>query len=105
MTIGKDMSCHHCNEKIELVVTNYPGRHDSCPGCGYDLRCCFNCKFYDRSAANECLEHISERISDKERANFCDFFEPSEREGAFAQKVDVNDIAAKMAASFKALKK
>ena len=50
------------------------GRQDTCPNCKRDLRCCKQCKFYDPNAYNECREVSAERIVDKERANFCDFF-------------------------------
>jgi hypothetical protein len=32
------------------------------------------CKFYDPGSYNECREVSAERVVDKERANFCDFF-------------------------------
>jgi hypothetical protein len=32
--------------------------------------------FYDPHAYNECREVSAERIIDKERANFCDYFAP-----------------------------
>ena len=99
------MHCHHCNEEIKIMVSNFPGRHDDCPSCGYDLRCCLNCTFYDRSSANECKEIISERVSDKEKANYCDYFEPSDREGStMAKKPDFNDLSKQLAASLKNLK-
>jgi hypothetical protein len=32
------------------------------------------CKFYDVKVYNECHESNAERIVDKEKANFCDYF-------------------------------
>ena len=40
------------------------------------MRVCLNCRHYDRSARWECREEISEAVRDKERANFCDAFQP-----------------------------
>ncbi|MCP4666428.1 MAG: hypothetical protein GY849_08670, partial [Deltaproteobacteria bacterium] len=40
------------------------------------LRCCRQCKFFDYHAYNECREVSAERIVDKERSNFCDYFVP-----------------------------
>lgn len=51
------------------------GRKDECPKCKSDLHACKNCKFYDSSAYNECLEPQAERVVDKGRSNFCDYFE------------------------------
>lgn len=32
------------------------------------------CEFYDTSVAKSCREPVAEEVSDKERANFCDYF-------------------------------
>jgi hypothetical protein len=32
------------------------------------------CKYYDPSAYNECRESVADRVVDKEKANYCDFF-------------------------------
>ncbi len=45
-----------------------------CEKCGCDVRVCFNCKFYDPRAYNECHEPQAERVVDKDRRNRCDFF-------------------------------
>lgn len=52
------------------------GRRDTCPHCGRDLRCCKQCRFYDVHAYNACREVSAERVVDKERSNFCDYFVP-----------------------------
>ncbi len=51
-------------------------RGDSCPHCRSDARVCKNCVFYDVAAYNECREISADRVVDKEKANFCDFFSP-----------------------------
>ena len=65
--------------------TAYPikdriGRKATCPKCDADLHSCLNCRHYNRSAHNECNEPQAEWVRDKDRANFCDYFEP--RRGA-----------------------
>jgi len=64
--------CSFCDKEIE--VTGTITRSDACPHCGRDLRCCVQCKFYDPGSYNECKEVSAERVVDKERANFCDYF-------------------------------
>ncbi len=64
--------CSFCNKEIEITGT--ATRSDTCPHCGRDLRCCVQCKFYDPGSYNECKEVSAERVMDKERANFCDYF-------------------------------
>ena len=50
------------------------GRQETCPGCGKDLHCCKNCIFYDARAYNSCREPQADRVIDKDRGNFCDYF-------------------------------
>lgn len=52
------------------------GRRDGCPGCGAEVRVCRNCRHYAPGLANDCREPQAERVVDKERANFCDHFQP-----------------------------
>ena len=68
------MECAFCNNDIK--IKGKISRQDTCPHCHHDLRCCKQCKFYDPNAYNECKEVSAERIIDKERSNFCDFFVP-----------------------------
>ena len=68
------MNCAFCGE--ELTIKGKVGRNDTCSNCGKDLRCCKQCKFYDIHSYNDCREVSAERIVDKERANFCDYFVP-----------------------------
>jgi hypothetical protein len=42
------------------------------------------CAFYDVSKAKHCREPIAEEVSDKQRANFCDYFQP--KEGAYSNQ-------------------
>ena len=50
-------------------------RTAACSNCGRDLHCCRNCRFHDRAAHNECLEPQAEWVADRDKANFCDYFE------------------------------
>lgn len=71
-------ACFSCNRPYPLEG-KLP-RTEECPGCGGDLHVCRNCRFYSPSAHNQCLETESEWVRNKEKANFCDFFEPADRE-------------------------
>lgn len=51
-----------------------PGRNESCPNCGRDLRICLNCQFYAPGRQHDCSEHIEEGVKEKDRGNFCDWF-------------------------------
>lgn len=67
-------ACWNCGRALD--AGDY-GRGESCSGCGADSRCCRNCEHHAPSINNECRETQADRILDKERANFCEFFLPS----------------------------
>jgi len=50
------------------------GRAETCPSCGTDLKSCKNCAFYDTGSYNQCREIQAERVLEKERSNYCDYF-------------------------------
>jgi hypothetical protein len=52
-----------------------PGFGEVCESCGKDLHACLNCRFYKPGARYDCAETIDENRPDKERHNFCDFFQ------------------------------
>ena len=70
-------SCHKCGGSISLAFREKVMRKDLCPTCEADLHCCSNCKFFDTGRNNECSEPQAEWVKDKEKANFCNFFDPS----------------------------
>jgi hypothetical protein len=57
------------------------GRRDSCSSCDADLHVCLNCKHYDTSAYNLCREPQADRVLDKDRSNYCDYFSFREGQG------------------------
>mgnify|MGYP001248672571 CR=1 FL=1 len=67
------VSCYRCGKAIS---ENNLGRQDTCEGCGFDTRVCRNCRHYDRQANNECREEQAGRQVDKEKGNFCEWFQP-----------------------------
>lgn len=66
--------CWSCKNEVELPdkVT----RQELCPECDNPLKCCFNCRFYDKSAYHQCTEPQAEWVRYKEKANFCEYFQP-----------------------------
>lgn len=56
-------------------------RREECPHCRADVHVCRNCQFYDPKAYNECREPQAEVVREKDRANFCDFFQPGSQNG------------------------
>jgi hypothetical protein len=68
------MNCFHCGREIE--TRERVGFRDSCLACDRPLHVCLNCDFYDAAYNNQCRETQAERVVDKDRANFCDYFVP-----------------------------
>ncbi|MBI2606313.1 MAG: hypothetical protein HYW49_09565 [Deltaproteobacteria bacterium] len=81
--------CFKCGR--ELRAESDFGRQDSCPGCRTPTHCCLNCAYYDPSRYNECTEPVADRVVDKEKANFCDYFKP--REGKTGPRKNPADAA------------
>lgn len=69
-----EVSCYKCSTKNTFDKNIKVHRSDSCEKCLTDLHVCKMCKFYDISSYNECKESSADRITDKEKANFCDYF-------------------------------
>ena len=65
--------CRHCGT---AVTRDAPIPRDAeCTGCGRDLRACVQCRHYDPAYNNACRETEAEPVAEKERRNFCEFFE------------------------------
>lgn len=48
-----------------------------CDSCGTSLHSCVHCKYYKIGLPNDCQVPGTERVVDKEAANFCEEFFPS----------------------------
>jgi len=67
-----EVYCYHCGKKIP---ENNLGRQDTCETCGRDTRVCKNCIHYDQNYNNECKEEQAARQVEKEKGNFCEWFQ------------------------------
>jgi len=67
------LNCWKCGHVLDDMPMPLR-RRDECPACGVDLHVCRMCEFYEPSVAKSCREPVAEDITDKERANFCDYF-------------------------------
>ena len=90
--------CQQCNKKAELE--HKVGFREECPHCGSDLHTCLNCRFYDTSAYNECKESSAERVLNKDRNNYCEYFDPI-KEGKDSVLLDRAEQLKKAEALFK----
>jgi hypothetical protein len=88
--------CYKCGD--ELVFDVKIGRRDMCPNCYAYLHCCKNCRFWDPSVHNECVENRAEFIRDREEGNFCLYFTFKESEEG--QESEADAAKAKLNALF-----
>jgi hypothetical protein len=65
--------CRFCGTAVEIR-----GRalvKDLCPSCRRDLHCCRQCRFHHPPSHNQCREPKAEMVRDREKRNYCDYFE------------------------------
>ncbi|CAK0744519.1 conserved hypothetical protein [Gammaproteobacteria bacterium] len=72
--------CWKCGASLTDLLLPL-ARAAECPACCADLHVCRLCRYYDLMVANACSEPLAEPVLDKDRANFCDYFQP--RPGAY----------------------
>lgn len=73
-------SCVRCGAALEIVDKVF--RKDECPACGGDLHCCIQCRFYERGRQNDCRESRAENVRDKDKANYCDYYDIGNGDGS-----------------------
>jgi len=83
--------CRACLKGLEIKTA--VGRREICPFCGSDLHCCLNCVHYNIGAYNDCREPQAERVIEKDRSNFCDFF--AFRDAEMGEKGKDSGVSAK----------
>ena len=76
-------TCYKCSKTLK-EDSDY-GRQDTCLGCGTATRVCKNCLHFNMSKYNECTEPVADRVVDKEKSNFCDYFKPGNSNTGSAQ--------------------
>jgi rRNA maturation protein Nop10 len=91
--------CYKCLKALEIKTP--AGRRETCPFCGSDLHCCINCVFHVKDAYNECREPQAERVIEKDRSNFCDFFVFRDAEMGGTGKDPEEAVKTKMKSLFK----
>jgi hypothetical protein len=91
--------CFFCKKEID--IEDKVGRAESCPFCRSDLHCCLNCRFYDEKAYNQCREPQAERVVEKDKANFCEYFSFRDASHLFSQEDEQRKAKEKLDALFK----
>jgi len=93
------LRCWRCGK--DLAELSLPlSRLDECPACYVHLHVCRMCEFYDPAVTKACREDGADEVRDKQRANFCDWFRPSERAFDADLAAESQHAAAKLNALF-----
>ena len=68
------LSCYSCQKSLSFSLGEKISFSEECDHCAADIHNCKMCKFYDLKSYNECKEPSAERIVEKEKRNFCEYF-------------------------------
>jgi hypothetical protein len=91
--MSTSFTCYHCQKSIPVLGAFKITRTEECPFCSTSLHCCRMCKFYDAKVYNECHESNADRLVDKEKSNFCDYFVLSDGKSAATSKDELSSLA------------
>lgn len=72
-----NIACHRCGASLRGLSLPF-SRRDQCPECTADLHVCKMCVYFDPGAPAQCREDDAEDVKEKELANFCEWYDPSE---------------------------
>jgi hypothetical protein len=73
---SEDLSCWKCGASLKGALLPL-SRLSKCKSCQGDLHTCRMCEFYNPTVNNSCREPVAEKVTDKNRKNFCGYFQPS----------------------------
>jgi hypothetical protein len=73
--MSEDLVCWRCGRAVEDEPLPL-SRRAECKGCRAELHVCRMCVHFDPRIATQCREDRAEDVTDKEHANFCDWFKP-----------------------------
>jgi hypothetical protein len=73
--MSETFTCWNCGTELKQVILPM-SRREECAQCGSDQHVCKMCKF--NSTRTGCDEERAEHVSDTQRANFCDYFKPTQ---------------------------
>ena len=96
--MSNSWQCWHCG----TVVTDQPlplSTYSECRHCRAQLHCCRQCQHFNPRLRADCDEPRAESYTEREKANFCDwfklrreFFEPGETTSSADHHVELNTL-------------
>lgn len=68
-----ETTCFSCQKVLKFSELKISFREE-CPHCRADVHVCKNCSHFDRNVYNECKETSADLVREKDRSNYCDYF-------------------------------
>ena len=75
--MGHNIACFRCGASLSALSLPF-SRRDECPECQVHIHVCKMCRFFDATVPKQCQEDDAEEVTEKERANFCEWFVASD---------------------------
>ena len=97
--MNEPLVCWRCGATLEQVPLPL-SRRAECPDCGAELHVCRMCRNFDPNLVDGCREDAAEPPGDKDRANFCDWFEPLPGAYQAGDTVKTEEARARLGALF-----
>lgn len=94
-----DIQCWKCGVELKNLLLPF-SRYEECGTCKADLHVCIGCKNYDPLVSDACREDRADFVLDKDKANFCDFFQANTRAYRKKDNTEARQARAKLAALF-----
>ena len=98
-----NIACYRCGAPLGGMSLPF-SRQDQCPACGVDLHVCRMCVHYDPAVPAQCREDDAEEVKEKELANFCEWYMPSESAFNPQRKSEAEQAREALEALFSGLK-
>lgn len=97
--MSEELRCYRCGEPL-AALTPPISRQDQCPSCSVYLHVCRMCGYFDVNVPRQCREDDAEDVTDKEKLNFCEWYEPSPNAFDAARKRDADKARSRLDSLF-----
>ena len=97
-----NIACFRCGASLSRLSLPLM-RQDQCPECSVELHVCKMCLHFDSAVPSQCREDDAEDVKEKELANFCEWFTPSETAFDPSEKSEADQAAEALEAMFSGL--
>ena len=89
------IQCWKCGEQQEALLPF--SRYEECSACKADLHVCRACRHYAENLSDGCHEDRADFVLDKDKANFCDYFNANPKAYVAANDSESRAARAKLA--------